>query len=100
MRGLLGTDCSAEPVALVPCSSIHTWGMRYYIDVALVSANGVVLKACRAVPPARLVSAPGARYALERPCSRDVWPETGSLVSIAVESTAKSVCPGAAITEP
>lgn len=83
LRGLLGTDDDAEEVALCGCSSIHTWGMRYNLDVALVSRKGEVLKSVRSVPPRRFVSAPGAYYAFERPASHQAWPSQGSWVSIA-----------------
>ena len=85
--GLLGTDEGAEPVALCGCSSIHTWGMRYALDVALVSRNGLVLKSCKNVVPHRLLVAPGAYYALERPASEDPWPSAGSWIAIANAST-------------
>lgn len=85
--GLLGTDEGAEPVALCGCSSIHTWGMRYALDVALVSRNGLVLKSCKNVVPHRLLVAPGAYYALERPTSEDPWPSAGSWIAIANAST-------------
>lgn len=83
LRGLLGTDANADGVALCGCSSIHTWGMRYPLDVAFVTRDGEVLKSCRGVPPKRLVSAFGARYVFERPASKLPWPSVGSWVAIA-----------------
>ena len=81
--GLLGTSEGARPVVLCGCSSVHTVGMGYPIDVALVSRNGKVLAARRDVPPFRLVRAPGAYYAFERPRSGETWPDVGSWLSIA-----------------
>ena len=81
--GLLGTGEEASPVALCGCASVHTVGMAYPIDVALVSREGKVLAVRRDVPPFRLVRAPGAYYALERPCSADAWPDVGSWLAIA-----------------
>ena len=83
LRGLLGTTSDAEGVALCGCSSIHTWGMTYTLDVAFVSRRGEVLKSVRAVPPRRMVSAGGAYYVFERPASQDAWLSEGSWVSIA-----------------
>ena len=83
MVGLLGTSEEAGPVALCGCSSVHTVGMGYPIDVALVSREGKVLAARRDVPPFRLVRAPGAYYAFERPRSVDSWPDAGSWLAIA-----------------
>ena len=82
-RGLLRTDDDARPVALCGCSSIHTLGMRYPIDVAFVARNGRVVDARRGVPPGRVLAAPGAHYVLERPLSDDPWPCKGSWLAIA-----------------
>ena len=45
-RGLLGRDGLAEDHALVlaPCNAVHTWFMRFPIDVAFVAKDGRVLK--------------------------------------------------------
>ena len=81
LKGLLGTNEDANPVALCGCSSVHTFGMKYALDVALVSRNGAVLASKRAVPPRRVMSARGAHYALERPCCEGPWPTNGTWVS-------------------
>ncbi|MDO4797306.1 MAG: hypothetical protein Q4A01_04705 [Coriobacteriales bacterium] len=70
-------------MALLRCSSIHTFGMRYPIDVALVERTGKVLVSLRQVAPGRIVCASGAWVALERPSDADPWPQEGSWVSLA-----------------
>ena len=50
---------------LRPCSSIHTFGMRFAIDVAFADAGGTVLRVVRGVPPRRLMRCPRAAMALE-----------------------------------
>lgn len=82
MRGLLGTMPDACPVALVRCSSVHTFGMRYRIDVAFVAANGVVLEVWRSVPPGRLLSNHRARVTLERPHRGGEWLAGGEQVAM------------------
>lgn len=82
MVGLLGTDESAAAVALVGCASIHTFGMAYAIDVALVSRTGQVLWSRRSLQPGRIAFRMGAYYALERPSSSDPWPSEESWVGI------------------
>jgi uncharacterized membrane protein (UPF0127 family) len=42
-RGLLGVTSVDEPLVLMPCSWVHTIGMKVAIDVAHVSADGLVL---------------------------------------------------------
>lgn len=70
LRGLLFRAPSAsvddELLALAPCASIHTFGMRQAIDVAFADARGVVLKSCTGVEPGRLLRCPGAAITLER----------------------------------
>jgi uncharacterized membrane protein (UPF0127 family) len=55
-RGLLGRDALADSHALIlaPCSSIHTWFMRFAIDVAFVDRAGRIVRARAAVAPWRM----------------------------------------------
>ena len=55
-RGLLGRDRLAQGHALVlaPCNSIHTFFMRFAIDVAFVDRDGQVLRIKASVRPWRL----------------------------------------------
>jgi hypothetical protein len=89
LRGLLGTGPDARPVALARCSSIHTLGMGYRIDVAFVRADGLVLEAWRSVPPGRLLSHGGARIVLERPHGRGPWLARGDWIEMTIEEEAK-----------
>ena len=54
-RGLLGTDSLADGCGLliVPCRQVHTFGMRFPIDVAVCDADLVVLRT-RRLPPGRM----------------------------------------------
>ena len=55
-RGLLGRD-SLDPSAeliIVPCWSIHTFFMRFVIDVVFVNREGTVVKAVTEVKPWRI----------------------------------------------
>ena len=66
LRGLLGTDDFRGQLLLVPCHDVHTFGMRYAIDVAFVDRRGVVVKAARDVEPGRRIRCHGACMVLER----------------------------------
>lgn len=51
---------------LIPhCSSVHTFGMRFAIDVVFLDARARVLDVRRAVPPRRVVRRRGAAAVLE-----------------------------------
>jgi uncharacterized protein len=58
-KGLLGRDSLDTRVAFViaPTQGIHTFGMRFPIDVIAVSRDGRVVKVREAVGPNRLVFA-------------------------------------------
>ncbi|MGE5358148.1 MAG: DUF192 domain-containing protein [Bacteroidales bacterium] len=66
-RGLLGRDVMAPGAALIiaPCNSIHTFFMRFPIDVVFVRRDGEVVKICRRVPSWRLRLAPRAFAVVE-----------------------------------
>lgn len=81
LRGLLGSDERAMPVVLVGCSSIHTFGMSYAIDVALVDRTGRVRRVRRSVPPGRVVAARRGWLAFERPASDGPWMSEGGSVA-------------------
>jgi uncharacterized membrane protein (UPF0127 family) len=53
---------------LIPrCSSVHTFGMRFALDLHFLDAEGTVLKVRRGVPPRRLACCRGAAAVLEVP---------------------------------
>ena len=68
-RGLLGRDSLPEDSALiiVPSNAIHTFFMRFAIDVAFLSKTGRVLKTCSAIPPWRISWAWGGFAVVELP---------------------------------
>ena len=78
--GLLGHALlpQGEGLLIVPCSSVHTFFMRFPIDVAFLDREGRVVKVFISVPPFRLLlGCPGARMALELP--------SGTLISTRAE---------------
>jgi uncharacterized membrane protein (UPF0127 family) len=59
---------SAGVGLLIPrCRSIHTFGMRFPLDVIFLDDDGRVIDLRRAVPPGRFIRCPGAMAALELP---------------------------------
>jgi uncharacterized protein len=53
---------------LIPrCRSVHTFGMRFPLDLLFLDEHGGVLEVRRGVPPRRLVRCPGAMAVLELP---------------------------------
>ncbi len=68
-RGLLGRDRLDEGQALViaPCGGIHTFFMRFSIDVLFVSKDGRIVKCAHRVRPWRIALALTAYAAIELP---------------------------------
>mgnify|MGYP000858221393 FL=1 len=66
-RGLLGRASIAADEALLiqPCAAIHTFGMRFAIDVVFIDPQGKVLSVCEALGPWRAARCRGAAAVLE-----------------------------------
>ena len=66
-RGLLGRDGLPEghAVVIAPCNAVHTFGMRFPIDILFVARDGRVVKVRHAVPRRRLAAAWGAFAVVE-----------------------------------
>jgi uncharacterized protein len=63
-------DLPADCGLLIPrCGSVHTFGMRFALDVAFLDPHGQVLRTARAVPPRRMLWCRGAAAVLERRAS-------------------------------
>ena len=70
VRGLLGRECLEDGQGLLfkGCSSLHTFFMRFPIDIVFTDKDGRVLKTAISVKPFKLVAAPlRAYYAIELP---------------------------------
>jgi uncharacterized membrane protein (UPF0127 family) len=69
LLGLARVDARSLPqghaLLLRPCSSIHTFGMRFPIDVVFADSDGNALRVVRDVPPWRILRCAGAAVALE-----------------------------------
>jgi uncharacterized membrane protein (UPF0127 family) len=68
-KGLLGRDSMAARSALVitRCNAVHTFWMRFAIDIAFVDKSGVVKKIVRNLRPWRIAGALFASTAVEFP---------------------------------
>jgi uncharacterized membrane protein (UPF0127 family) len=69
LLGLAFRDrADAGPGLLIPrCASVHTFGMRFALDVYFLDRDGRVLRIRRRVPPRRVLWHRGARKVLEIP---------------------------------
>jgi uncharacterized protein len=66
-KGLLGRQGLPAGHALIiaPCSLVHTFNMRFPIDILFVARDGRVLKARHGVPRSRIAGAFGAFAVIE-----------------------------------
>jgi uncharacterized protein len=76
LRGLAFRDRrEAGPGLLLPrCSSVHTFGMRFGLDLYFLDREGRPIAVRRRVPPRRFVWQPGACAVLEVPSGGEFAP--------------------------
>jgi uncharacterized membrane protein (UPF0127 family) len=88
-HGLLGRNGLAghEALVLAPCSGVHTWFMRFPIDILFVSKTGTVLKVRRAVGPWRLALRFGAFAVVEMAAGASAGTEVGHQLSVVPASS-------------
>ncbi len=73
MKGLLGQDSLSANEALIlkSCSSIHTFFMRFSIDVLFLDKDMQIIRLFRNMPPNRLSPTVwGSKIAIELPAGR------------------------------
>ena len=59
---------AAGPGLLIPrCAAVHTFGMRFALDIYFLGSGDEILDVRRAVPPRRFVAHRGAASVLEIP---------------------------------
>ena len=68
-QGLLGRDALADGAGLViaPSQGVHTFGMRFPLDIVCVARDGTVVKVRETVQPGRIVIAWNAFAIVELP---------------------------------
>lgn len=69
-KGLMGTRSlpAGHGLLIVPCNSVHCFGMRYAIDVAFLTKDGTVLKLMPEMKPGAVSPiVRGAHMTLELP---------------------------------
>lgn len=69
LKGLLGTSClpAGHGLLIKPCSSVHTFGMRYPIDVLFVDKNHKIVKIAAEIGAGKGSMASGGSYVVELP---------------------------------
>jgi uncharacterized membrane protein (UPF0127 family) len=79
-RGLLGRDGLAPGQALIiaPTNLVHTFAMRFPIDIIFVARDGRVIKVSRAVPRRRIAGAFGGFGVVELAADEARRSQTGA----------------------
>jgi uncharacterized membrane protein (UPF0127 family) len=77
-KGLLGRQGLPDSTALIlaPSNAVHTWFMRFPIDIAFVAKDGRVVKTRSAVRPWRIAGALRAFATIELPAGSLVRSQT------------------------
>ena len=68
-KGLLGRDAFADGRAMIiaPSNAIHTFFMKFSVDVAFVRRDGGIVKCQQTVKPSRVAASLGAYAVVELP---------------------------------
>ena len=64
---LLSRDRAGAGLLIPRCRSVHTFGLRFRLDVIFLDAEGRVVELRRAVPPGRVIRSSRAMAVLELP---------------------------------
>jgi uncharacterized protein len=64
---LLRRERSGPGLLIPDCRSVHTFGMRFQLDILFLDAEGGVVEVRRNVPPRRIARCPGAAGVAELP---------------------------------
>lgn len=84
LRGMLFRDPDEVTRLLIPCHDIHTFGMRYPLDIAFISRNGEVLEVHRNVATMRRIRRKDASLVAERFSRKGDWLKEGDVIHIGV----------------
>ena len=68
---LLRRERAGAGVLIPRCHSVHTFGMRFRLDLVFLDGEGRVLEVHRAVPPRRVIRCAGADAVLELPAPEE-----------------------------
>lgn len=82
LRGMLFRDPDEVTRILIPCRDIHTFGMRYPIDVAFISRDGQVLEVHRNVSTKKRIKRKDASLVAERFSRSGEWLKEGDVIRI------------------
>ena len=83
LKGLLGRSALPDGGGLVirPCNSVHTFGMRFPIDVLFLRRDGCVVKTVHGMGPGRTAACMGASSVVELPAGAGAGCRVGDIVS-------------------
>lgn len=84
LRGMLFRDPDEITRLLIPCCDIHTFGMRYPLDVAFISRDGKVLQVHRNVSTMRRIRHKDASLVAERFSRVGEWLKEGDVIRIGI----------------
>jgi uncharacterized membrane protein (UPF0127 family) len=64
---MLSRERAGSGLLIPHCRGVHTFGMRFALDLVFLDEEGRVVELRREVPPGRLIRCPGATAVLELP---------------------------------
>ena len=90
MRGMLFRDPDDVVRILVPCHDVHTFGMRYPLDIAFISKEGDVLEVHREVSCRHRIKNSKAAMVAERFSKAGEWLQPGDVIRLGIANESDS----------
>lgn len=82
LKGLLFSDPDNVTRLLIPCRDVHTFGMKYPLDIAFISKDGKVLRVHRDVAAMKRLYHKDASLVAERFSRKGEWLKEGDVIRI------------------
>lgn len=82
LRGMLFRDPDNVTRILIPCHDVHTYGMKYPIDIAFISREGNVLEVHRNVSTRKRLKRRDASLVAERFSREGEWLKEGDVIRV------------------
>lgn len=85
VKGLLFTDSFDGWLFLCPCNDVHTYGMRFALDIVFIDRHGRVVASYQKVERSRRLRCPEAAVVIERMTCDEELPKMGDVLKLSVQ---------------
>lgn len=84
-KGLLFTDTLDGWLCLCPCNDVHTYGMRFALDIVFIDRYGCIVASYQKVERSQRLRCPEAAVVIERMACDEELPKVGDVLKLSVQ---------------